>query len=63
MRFSWLVDRLFRIKYENFAGDPFLDLPVVEYAAKDHQLCLDPRCMRCRQKALWKKVNGERNVG
>lgn len=61
MRFSWIVDRVVRIRYENFAGDPFLDLPVVEYSADSHKSCLDPRCIRCRQKALWKQVNGERD--
>lgn len=62
MRFSWIIDRLVKIRYENFAGDPFLDLPVVEYSAQNHKSCLDQRCIRCRQKELWKKVNGERDV-
>ena len=61
MRFSWIVDRLIRVRYDNFAGDPFLDLPVVEYSADNHKLCSDQRCMRCRQIALWKQVNGERD--
>lgn len=62
MRLSWLADRFLKIRYDNFVGDPFLDLPVVEYSAENHKSCLDRRCIRCRQKELWRQVNGERDV-